>query len=148
MSTQGTPGPKSPSTVADKVAPKKTIGELVADVSQTFSALVRDEIKLAQAQLVQKFSRLGIGGAMLAVAGLLLALYAVPVLLYSAIHGLAHAVPLWLSALIIGLVLVLIAVIIALVGLSKIKASQKQDMPDPVGGLKESVGAMKKGLKK
>ncbi|OKL53175.1 hypothetical protein BSZ39_10930 [Bowdeniella nasicola] len=137
MSTQGTnPAPGT----------KKSIGELVADISEKFSGLVRDEIKLAQTQLTEKVSKLGAGGGMLAAAGVLIALYSVPVLLYSAIHGLAHAVPLWLSALIIGLVLVLIAAIIGFIGYKKLQAAKEVTSPDPVGGMKKNIEAVKKGL--
>ena len=138
----------TPADAPSSAHSKKTIGELVAEVSQKFSALVRDEIKLAQVQLTEKVSKLGVGGAMLAVAGVIVAIYAVPVLLYAAIQGLAVALPLWLSALIIGLVLVIAAGIIGFLGYKKLQKAKDVTSPDPVTVLKEDVNAVKKGLKK
>lgn len=128
------------------VQEKRTIGELVAGVSESFSTLVRDEIKLAQTQLTEKVTGLGKGAGFLAVAGVLLALYAVPVLLWAAIYGIATALPLWAAALIVGGVLVLIAVILALVGLKMLKKSKEMPAPDPKTGLQKGVAAFKKGL--
>lgn len=125
---------------------KRTIGELVAGVSESFSTLVRDEIKLAQTQLTEKVTGLGKGAGFLAVAGVLIALYAVPVLLLAAIYGLGKALPLWLSALIIGLILVLIAVVLALLGLKMLKKSKNMPPPNPKAGMQKSVAAVKKGL--
>lgn len=146
MSVKGTDPAVGTSSAAPRPEAKKSIGELIADISENFSILVRDEIKLAQTQLTEKASKLGAGGGLLAAAGVLIALYAVPILLYSAIHGLANAVPLWLSALIIGLILVIIAAIIGFIGYKKLQDAKDVTSPDPVGGMKKNVEAVKKGL--
>ena len=46
----------TPADAPSSAHSKKTIGELVAEVSQKFSALVRDEIKLAQVQLTENYA--------------------------------------------------------------------------------------------
>jgi protein-S-isoprenylcysteine O-methyltransferase Ste14 len=48
---------------------EKKLGELVGDVSSKASLLVKEEIDLAKAEITQKAKRLGIGGALIAVAG-------------------------------------------------------------------------------
>lgn len=47
----------------------KQLGEIVSDVSSKASLLVKEEIELAKAEITTKAKRLGIGGALIAVAG-------------------------------------------------------------------------------
>jgi len=124
----------------------RTIGELVASLSEQFSTLVRDELQLAQAQLAEKGKRLGAGAGFLGAAALV-AFYGGGVLLAAAVLGLATVLPAWLSALIIGVVLMIIAGIAALLGKKKIDAS-KEFQPKPQEGFKEDVDAVKKGIQK
>jgi len=82
-----------------------SIGELFASLARDTSNLVRQEVELAKTEMTQKVTSLGkdagmIGaGAALAYAGLLALIAAV-------ILGLGELIPLWLSALIVGLVVV------------------------------------------
>jgi|SRR5581483_8222011 len=82
-----------------------TLGELVASLGRDARKLVRQEVQLGVVETKQKATAaatdaalLGAGGA-LAYAGLL-------ALVAAAVIGLAAALPMWLSALIIGAVLV------------------------------------------
>ncbi|UNX54548.1 phage holin family protein [Georgenia sp. TF02-10] len=128
-------------------APKtRSIGELFAQLSEQLSRLVRDEIQLAQTQFTEKGKRLGTGAAFLAVAGVV-ALYAVGVLLAAAILGLATALPAWLSALIVGVVLLIVAGIAALLGKKRLDAAKEVEAK-PQEGLKEDVNAVKKGIQR
>ncbi|WP_240645726.1 phage holin family protein [Georgenia sp. SYP-B2076] len=124
----------------------RSVGELVASVSEQFSRLVRDELQLAQLQLAEKGKRLGTGAGFLGVAGVV-ALYAVGVLLAAAVLGLATVLPAWLSALIVGVVLLIVAAIAGLLGKKKIDAS-KAFAANPQEGLKEDVDAVKRGIKR
>ncbi|MDD9207065.1 phage holin family protein [Georgenia sp. 10Sc9-8] len=116
----------------------------MSKVSDQLSRLVRDELQLAQIQLAEKGKRLGMGAGFFAVAALI-ALYALGVLLAAAVLGLAVVLPAWLSALIIGVVLLIIAGIAAFLGKKKLDAS-KAFQPKPQEGLKEDVDAVKKGI--
>ena len=68
-------------------------------------------------------------------------------LLAAAILGLATVLPAWLSALIVGVVLLIVAGIAALIGKKKIDAS-KEFQPKPQEGFKEDVDAVKRGIQK
>lgn len=125
---------------------QKTMGELVANVSQQLSRLVRGELELAQVRLTEKVSALGGGGAMLAVAGVL-ALYALGLLFLGAVWAFSLVLPLWASFLIVAGILLVIVAILALVGKSKIDASKKVQV-DPASGFKADVAAAKKGISK
>jgi H+/Cl- antiporter ClcA len=50
----------------------KSLGEIVADVSEKASQLVREEIELAKAEVTDKLSKLGRGAAIAAAAGVFL----------------------------------------------------------------------------
>ncbi|MDO5724286.1 MAG: phage holin family protein [Flaviflexus sp.] len=128
----------------DGSTPSRSIGELVAGVTERFSRLIRDELALAQLQAKQKVTKLGMGAGLLAAAGVL-ALYALGILLLAAVWGIAEALPLWLSALIVGVVLLIICAILALLGKKKMDAS-KEHVIDPKSGIANDIEAAKKGF--
>jgi Flp pilus assembly protein TadB len=96
-------------------APEGSTSELVKDLAEQVSRLVRDELKLAEYEMTRKAKRLGRGAGMFGGSGLI-TLYAIGCLLAAAIIGLALAVPAWLAALIVGLVLLAVAGVAALLG--------------------------------
>jgi len=93
----------------------QSVGELVKQLSDQTSRLVRDEIRLAQLELQEKGKRAGMGAGMFGGAGVV-ALYGVGVLIAAAVLGLAAAVDAWLAALIVAVVLFVVAGVLALVG--------------------------------
>ena len=68
------------------------------------STLVRDEMRLAQAEMTQKGKKAGLGIGLFSVAGLL-AFFGLAVLITTAILALALVLPAWLAALIVTVVL-------------------------------------------
>ncbi|MDD7465658.1 MAG: phage holin family protein [Actinomycetaceae bacterium] len=123
-----------------------TIGELVAKVTAQFSALVRDEISITKMNAKAKVTKLGIGGVLLAVSAVL-AFYMLGILLMAAGFGVGAALgnrP-WLGFLIIGGALLLLTLIVALLGVAKLKAS-KAHVVNPTTGLAKDVEAVKKGI--
>ena len=89
---------------------ERGIGELVKDLASQTSTLVRQEIKLAQAEVTQKGKLAGKGAGMLAGAGVaaLLGLGALTALL---IVVLDSFLPLWLAALIVTVLWLAIAAV-------------------------------------
>ncbi len=85
-----------------------------------FAALMQDELALARAEISRNLSRAGVGIAFICVAALM-ALVALNVFA-TALVGLltANGVSLWLSAMIIGGALLLIAVALALLGKARL----------------------------
>lgn len=98
----------------------RSTAELVQQASEQVSRLVRDELALAKVELSEKGRHAGVGVGLFGGSGLV-ALYALGALILAAIAGLAEAVPTWLSALIIGVALLVIAAIMALVGRRQVK---------------------------
>ena len=87
----------------DAIKPDPSVGELINTLAQDMGVLVRQEVRLASAEMSLKAKQLArstslvvLGGA-LGIAGLL-------GLVGAAIAALDTVLPLWLSALVIGLV--------------------------------------------
>ena len=101
-------------------AGEPTVGRLVADASTHLSTLLRSEIALAKSEL--KISALagGIGAAMLTVAAFLL-LLAIVMASIAAAYALDYIVPTWAAFLIVFGVYVLLALVIALIGIKRLK---------------------------
>ena len=93
----------------------RPLGELVQDLSRQTSTLIRQEMRLAQAELTEKGRHAGKGAGMFGGAGVV-ALYGVGALVAAAILGLATVLEPWIAAAAIGAGLLLVAGILALTG--------------------------------
>src|SRR5918997_828147 len=94
---------------------ERPLGELVQDLSRQTSTLIRQEMRLAQAELAEKGRHAGKGAGMFGGAGLV-ALYGVGAPVTAAILGLATVLEPWIAGAAIGAVLLLVAGILALTG--------------------------------
>ena len=90
-------------------------GQLIGQLTEQISRLVRDEARLAQAEVTQKAKRLGVGAGLFGGAGLF-AFFGLAVLIAAAVLALALVLPGWLAALIVAVVLFAVAGVLALVG--------------------------------
>jgi uncharacterized membrane protein YqjE len=84
---------------------ERSLGELFGDLARDMGTLVSQELALARTELTEKATRVGKEIAMLAVGGLvayagLLAIIAAVIVLIADL-----GVPLWISALVVGLVI-------------------------------------------
>lgn len=125
---------------------RKGLFALIADVPRLIGDLVRAEIQAAKDEIAGKLKAAGIGVGLLVGAGLF-ALFALMVLLAAAVLGLATVLPAWAAALIVGGALLLIAVIIALIGVSALKRGVPPMPTDTMDSVKEDVRAVR-GLRK
>jgi hypothetical protein len=89
--------------------------DLVQDLSRQTSTLIRQEMRLAQAELAEKGRHAGKGAGMFGGAGLV-ALYGVGALIAAAIIGLGTVIEPWIAAAAIGVLLLVVAGILALTG--------------------------------
>jgi uncharacterized membrane protein YqjE len=105
----------------------RPIAELLKELSNQTTTLVRQELELAKAEMTEKGKKAGLGAGMFGGAGLfgLLALGALTTCLIAA---LATGVDLWLAALIVALVYAAIAGVLALAGK---KTTQEATPPAP-----------------
>jgi hypothetical protein len=113
--------PRPPAHSADGSRDRQSVGELLADVSQDITTLLRQEVELAKAEIKQSATRAGKGAGMFAGAGLgaHMVLLFVSIAAWWAIgdktgHG-------W-SALIVAGIWLVIAAVLALLGRTEFKA--------------------------
>ena len=123
-------------------APAASTGDLVKQLSEQVSRLVRDELRLAQLEMTRKGKQAGAGAGLLGGSGLI-ALYAVGCLLAAAVIGLATAVAAWLAALIVGAVLLLAAAVSALLGKARLSKATPPVPQQAVDGFKADVEEIK-----
>lgn len=119
-----------------------TVGGLIHDLSTQIPELVRSELRLAQAEMAEKGKRAGIGVGMFSAAGLL-AFFGLATLITTAILALALAMPAWLAALIVAVVLLLGAGGFALAGKNKVDDATPATPERAVEGLKEDIATVK-----
>jgi Flp pilus assembly protein TadB len=105
-------------TTSPAEAAETSTGDLVKNLSEQVSRLIRDELKLAEYEMTAKAKRAGRGAGMFGGSGLL-ALYGIACFLAAAIIGLALVVPAWAAALIVGGALLVVAGIAAMLGKSQ-----------------------------
>jgi hypothetical protein len=133
-STPGQPG--------HSVSDDPTLGALVHDLTQQVPALIRSEIRLAQAEMTEKGKRAGVGIGMFSAAGLL-AFFGLGCVITTAILALAHGLPDWLSALIVGVVLFVGAAVVALVGKKEVQQATPAAPEQAIEGVKEDIAVVK-----
>ena len=113
-------GPTTSNTPGAGRQDDRPVGELLKDLSQQTSELVRKEMELARAELTEKGKRAGIGAGMFGGAGLF-GFFAFAVLTACFVLALTEAVDPWLAALIVAAVYGAIAGVLALTGKSQVE---------------------------
>jgi uncharacterized membrane protein YqjE len=116
---------------------ERGIGELVKDLASQTSTLVRQEIKLAQAEMTQQGKTAGRGAGLMAAAAVaaLLMLGTLTALLVVALDS---ALPLWAAALIVTVLWGIVAAVLAQAGRKALKAATPP-APQTVETVKEDI---------
>ena len=117
---------------------ERSIGELLKQLPQETTTLVRQELELAKAEMAQKGKQAGVGAGMFGGAGVS-ALLGLGALTAAAIAALDAAMPLWLAALIVGLVWLAVAGVLALQGRTKVQAATPPVPEQTQESVKEDV---------
>lgn len=112
----------------------RPVGELLKELSEQTSTLVRKEMELARAELTEKGKQAGLGVGMFGGAGLF-GFLALALVTTCVVAALDLAMPLWLAALIVAAVYAAIAGALALVGRSK---TQQATPPVPEQAIESS----------
>ena len=131
-------------TQATEDGQRAGLGRAVKEVTERLSSIVRLELQLAQLELQNKVSSLGMGIG-LAVGALVFGLFALGFLFATAAAGLATVLPMWLSLLIVTLFLALVALILGLVARSAIKKGTPPVPQQAIEEAKLTTSALKGG---
>jgi protein-S-isoprenylcysteine O-methyltransferase Ste14 len=122
----------------------RSLGQLVSDLSEQTSTLVRGEIALAKEEVVAKAKQYGIGGGMFAAAAFV-ALYALGVLIATIILALAVPFPPWLASLIVFLLLAGVVALLIWLGRRKLQAATPPTPTRAIENVHEDLAALKGG---
>jgi uncharacterized membrane protein YqjE len=121
---------------------ERSVGELVQQLSRQTSTLIRQEMRLAQAELQEKGKRAGIGAGMFGGAGLV-ALYGVGALIAAVIMLVGTALEPWLAAVIVGVVLLAVGGILALVGKGQVDRATPAKPEQAMESLQRDIDEVK-----
>lgn len=122
-----------------------SVAQLVERMSAQVSALVRDELALATAEMKRKGARAGIGIG-LGGAGGVLALLGLGTLVAAAVLGLAVVVTAWLAALIVGAVLLVLAGGLAVAGVGQVREATPPLPERAVQSTKRDIETVKESI--
>jgi hypothetical protein len=104
----------------------ETLGELVSRLSDETGALVQAHVALAKAEVTEEARRAALGGGML-VAAAVISLLAVTFLSSAAAWALDLVLDAWAAFLIVGGFWAVVAIIVAVVGRSRLKNLKPTD---------------------
>jgi membrane protein len=124
---------------------ERPVGQLVSDMTDHITRLVRDEMRLAVAELQRKGKHLGVGAGVFGGAGVL-AFYGGALLVAALILGLAIQLPPWLAALIVGAALLLMAGVLALVGKKQVQRVGPLIPEEAATSVKTDIQTIKEGM--
>jgi uncharacterized membrane protein YqjE len=128
--THGAAGPDTASTA-----------ELVRRAADQISTLVRDELAIAKAEVFEKATYAGRGVGLFGGAGLV-SLYGVLAVLTAIVLLLARVMPAWGAALLVGIVLLLVAGVLALVGRSQVRRATPPVPQEAVRGVRADINTV------
>jgi hypothetical protein len=121
---------------------ERSAGNLVKQLSEQVSVLVRDELKLAQLEMTRKGKQAGSGAGLLG-GGALVALYGVGCLIACVVLALSGVVSAWAAALMVGAVLLAAAAVATLLGKGRMQKAAPPLPAQAVDSIKADVEEIK-----
>jgi MFS family permease len=128
--------------MADVDVREGSVGDLVKRLSEQTATLVRQEMRLAQAELQEKGKRAGIGAGLLGAAGVV-ALGAFGAMVAAFILLIGEAVAMWISAFIVAGALLVVAGAMALTGRKQVAAAVPPKPEAAMESVKADVAEIK-----
>jgi uncharacterized membrane protein YqjE len=130
------PTPARPETPAH-AGETRSIGQIVGDISQDMSTLIKQEMDLAKTELKQEVAKVGKGAGMFGGAGLA-GWFTLFFLSFALTYLLDNWMPVELAALIVAVIWGIVAAVLAARGRKEIKQANPQ-LPTTQQTLKEDV---------
>lgn len=120
----------------------QSTAQLVTQLSEQVSRLVRDELQLTRVEMTRKAKRAGAGAGLLGGSGVI-ALYGLACLVGCVIIAISGAIAAWLAALIVGVALLAVAGIAALLGRSRLRRATPPVPKQALGSVQADVQEIK-----
>ena len=116
----------------------RPVGELLRQLSQETTTLVRQELELAKAEMTEKGKQAGIGAGMFGGAGVS-GLLALIFLSLATVAAFDTGMPTWLAALIVGALWAAVAAVLAMQGRQKVQQATPPAPEQAIESTKEDV---------
>lgn len=126
------------------VKDERSIGDLFSELANETTTLIKQEVALAQAEITQKAEKIGKNIGFLVIGGTI-ANAALLSIVASVIIGLGYFIPLWLSALIVGIIIGIAAAVLISTGLKNLKDTNLKPK-ETVETLKEDAKWLKEQI--
>src|SRR5262245_8092574 len=124
---------------------ERSLKQILQDIVNHISDIIRSEARLAKTEIRQDVSEYAHAGSFVGIAAVL-GLFAIGFVLLSAVYALQLTLPLWLSALLVGVAVGIAAAILYVMGRKKLgQASLRPDQT--IRSFKENVTWFKKQTK-
>ena len=123
----------------------RPFSHILQEIVNHLAEIVRSEIRLARVEVRQDFAQITRAAAFLVIGGVF-ALYALGFVLLGVMYALGTSVAPWLSAVIVGIGVGLVAVILLMVGRTKIKHAHLKPNKT-IRSVQENVTWMKKQIR-
>ncbi|GAA0846308.1 phage holin family protein [Streptosporangium amethystogenes subsp. fukuiense] len=116
--------------------------ELIRQMSEQVSRLVRDELRLAKAELTEKGKHAGIGAGLFGGAGVV-ALFGAGSMVAAVILLLAYVMPAWVAAAVVGVVLLALAGVLGLSGKRQVAEAAPPTPARTIESVRDDIYAVK-----
>ena len=123
---------------------ERTVPDVLHDIIGNIQEILRSEFQLAKTEIKEEASEASAPAVTLGI-GVVLALYAVGLLLLALVYGLAMHMAMWSAALLVGVSLALVAILLINWGLERLKRVNAKS-ERTIASLKENVLWAKKQI--
>lgn len=117
---------------------KRSLFSLIGSLPTLISDLIKAELDRLKTEMATKLKALGIGLGLFAAAGMV-GFFALAVLIAAAVLGIAVALPAWLAALIVAVVLLIVTGLLVFLGISRLKRGTPPAPVDTIASVKKDV---------
>ncbi|HEX8970459.1 phage holin family protein [Oryzihumus sp.] len=119
-----------------------SVAELLTRLSEQSTRLIRDELELAKVEITDKVRHAGVGAGMFGAAGVL-AWFGLATLIATAILALSLALPAWLAALVVTVVVFAAAGVAALAGRRQVQEAAPPVPRETIDSVERDVAEVK-----
>jgi hypothetical protein len=129
--------------MADPTTEERPVGQLVQEMSQQTTLLVRKEVELAQLEMKEEGKRAGIGAGLFGGAGAV-AFYGGGALIAAIVLVLATALEPWITALIVAVVLFAVAGVNGPTGKKQVEQATPAAPEEAIASTKKDIDEVKR----
>ena len=125
----------------------KSLGELLKELMEQVSLLIKQEVALVRAEMTEKAKELMMASVLMVVAGFI-GVLAAGVMTATIVIAIAIALPTWLAALIVTVAYLMIAALLVLAGLARLRQAGRPMPEQTIETIGEDISWLKQQVKR